>query len=84
MRSPMPRVPIHILGEDAGLASRHARLARILWADFTRTKSPMALKARIQPWILDPLAVLSEPVIFTTQYPAAAASRVRLGSATPR
>lgn len=35
-----------------------------LWVDFTRRKSPAALKLRIQPWILDPLAVLCEPVVF--------------------
>ena len=35
-----------------------------LWVDFTRRKSPTALKLRIEPWILDPLAVLCEPVIF--------------------
>jgi predicted nucleic acid-binding protein len=35
-----------------------------LWVDFTRRKSPAALKQRIQPWILDPLAALCEPVIF--------------------
>jgi len=26
-----------------------------LWVDFTRSKSPLALKTLIQPWILDPL-----------------------------
>lgn len=35
-----------------------------LWVDFTRKKSPTALKLLIQPWILDPLAVLCEPVVF--------------------
>jgi len=35
-----------------------------VWVDFTRRKAPAALKALIQPWILDPLAVLCEPVIF--------------------
>jgi len=35
-----------------------------LWVDFTRRKSPAALKQRILPWILDPLAALCEPVIF--------------------
>ena len=35
-----------------------------LWVDFTRRKSPPALKNRIHPWILDPLAVLCEPIIF--------------------
>ncbi len=35
-----------------------------LWVDFTRRKSPRALKARIQPWILDEQAVLCEPIAF--------------------
>ncbi len=35
-----------------------------LWVDFTRGKSPLALKSLIQPWILDPLACLCEPVAF--------------------
>ena len=35
-----------------------------LWVDFTRSKSPLALKTMIQPWILDPLACLCEPVAF--------------------
>jgi predicted nucleic acid-binding protein len=35
-----------------------------LWVDFTRGKSPLALKSRIQPWILDPLACLCEPIAF--------------------
>jgi predicted nucleic acid-binding protein len=35
-----------------------------LWVDFTRSKSPRALKAMIQPWILDPLACLCEPIAF--------------------
>ena len=35
-----------------------------LWVDFTRRKSPVALKRYIEPWILDPSAVLCEPVIF--------------------
>jgi len=35
-----------------------------LWVDFTRSKSPHALKALIQPWILDPLACICEPVAF--------------------
>jgi predicted nucleic acid-binding protein len=33
-----------------------------LWVDFTRKKSPRALKAMIQPWILDPDATLCEPI----------------------
>jgi predicted nucleic acid-binding protein len=35
-----------------------------LWVDFMRRKSPVSLKLRIQPWILDPLATLCEPVAF--------------------
>jgi predicted nucleic acid-binding protein len=35
-----------------------------LWVDFTRGKSPLALKSMIQPWILDPRACLCEPVVF--------------------
>ena len=35
-----------------------------LWVDFTRRKSPTALKRLIEPWILDPSAALCEPVIF--------------------
>jgi predicted nucleic acid-binding protein len=35
-----------------------------LWVDFTRAKSPPALKAVIQPWLLDPEACLCEPVAF--------------------
>ena len=46
-----------------------------LWVDFTRRKSPAALKAGIQPWILDPLAVLCEPVIFEVLRHATARER---------
>jgi len=35
-----------------------------LWVDFTRKKSPVALKAFIQPWILDPEACLCELIAF--------------------
>jgi predicted nucleic acid-binding protein len=35
-----------------------------LWVDFTRSKSPQVLKARIQPWIMDAEAALCEPVAF--------------------
>lgn len=35
-----------------------------VWVDFTRRKSPAALKRLIEPWILDPSAALCEPVIF--------------------
>jgi hypothetical protein len=33
-----------------------------LWVDFTRSNSPLALKTLIQPWVLDPLACLCEPI----------------------
>mgnify|MGYP002622247319 CR=1 FL=1 len=35
-----------------------------LWVDFTRRKSPPALKSLIHPWIIDPAAALCEPVAF--------------------
>jgi predicted nucleic acid-binding protein len=35
-----------------------------LWVDFTRRNSPQALKARIQPWILDERAAICEMVAF--------------------
>lgn len=35
-----------------------------LWVDFTRAKSPPALKSVIEPWLLDPDACLCEPVAF--------------------
>jgi len=35
-----------------------------LWVDFTRAKSPLVLKSLIQPWILDPLACICEPIAF--------------------
>lgn len=35
-----------------------------LWIDFTRTRSPRALKAFIAPFVLDPAAHLAEPVRF--------------------
>jgi predicted nucleic acid-binding protein len=35
-----------------------------LWVDFTRSKSPLELKMLIQPWILDPLACLCEPIAY--------------------
>jgi predicted nucleic acid-binding protein len=35
-----------------------------LWVDFTRTRSPKALKRFIAPFILDPDAHLAEPVVF--------------------
>ena len=35
-----------------------------LWVDFTRAKSPQALKLAIQPWILDPQAAICRAVAF--------------------
>jgi len=35
-----------------------------LWIDFTRTRSPVALKQHIAPYVLDPAAHLAEPVRF--------------------
>ncbi|TVS07458.1 MAG: PIN domain nuclease [Cyanobium sp. PLM2.Bin73] len=35
-----------------------------LWVDFTRTRSPAALKQFIAPFVLDPQAHLAEPVLF--------------------
>lgn len=35
-----------------------------LWIDFTRTRSPVALKQCIAPYVLDPAAHLAEPVRF--------------------
>lgn len=46
-----------------------------LWVEFTRRKSPAALKAAIQPWILDPAAALCEPVAFEILRHATAAER---------
>jgi predicted nucleic acid-binding protein len=35
-----------------------------LWVNFTRKRTPPAVKAQIQPWILDPAACLCELVAF--------------------
>jgi predicted nucleic acid-binding protein len=35
-----------------------------LWIDFTRSRSPVALKQFIAPYVLDPQAHLAEPVCF--------------------
>src|SRR5947207_6463595 len=35
-----------------------------LWIDFTRARSPQALKRFIAPFLLDPEAHLAEPVVF--------------------
>lgn len=49
-----------------------------LWVDFTRAKSPVALKSFIHPWILDPAAVLCEPIAFEVLRHAAKAERVKI------
>ena len=33
-----------------------------LWIDFTRSRSPLALKQFIAPYVLDPAAHLAEPL----------------------
>ncbi len=35
-----------------------------LWVDFTRRKTPPALKTEIHRWIMDPQAALCEPIAF--------------------
>jgi predicted nucleic acid-binding protein len=35
-----------------------------LWIDFTRSRSPRALKQFVAPFILDPDAHLAEPIVF--------------------
>ena len=49
-----------------------------LWVDFTRRKSPGALKARIHPWILDPQAVICEAVAFEVLRHATLAERSQI------
>jgi predicted nucleic acid-binding protein len=49
-----------------------------LWVDFTRRKSPGALKARIHPWILDPQAVICEAVAFEVLRHATSAERSQI------
>lgn len=49
-----------------------------LWVDFTRRKAPAELKARIQPWLLDPEAALCEPVLFEILRHATPDERPRL------
>lgn len=51
-----------------------------LWVDFTRRGSPAALKALIHPWIIDPAAVLCEPVAFEVLRHATPAERPPLES----
>ena len=35
-----------------------------LWIDFTRARSPLALRQFIAPYVLSPDAVLAEPIVF--------------------
>jgi predicted nucleic acid-binding protein len=49
-----------------------------LWVDFTRKKSPLALKASIQPWILDPEACLCEPIAFEVLRHATPQERIQI------
>jgi predicted nucleic acid-binding protein len=49
-----------------------------LWVDFTRAKSPIALKSFIHPWILDSAAVLCEPVAFEVLRHATKAERTKI------
>jgi predicted nucleic acid-binding protein len=49
-----------------------------LWVDFTRAKSPVALKTFIQPWILDPAAVICEPIAFEVLRHATDAERPKM------
>jgi predicted nucleic acid-binding protein len=49
-----------------------------LWVDFTRRKSPPSLKRLIEPWILDPAAILCEPVIFEILRHATAQERPQI------
>lgn len=49
-----------------------------LWVDFTRMKSPLALKSMIHPWILDPEAVLCEPIAFEVLRHATKAERTKI------
>jgi predicted nucleic acid-binding protein len=49
-----------------------------LWVDFTRAKSPIALKLFIHAWILDSAAVLCEPIAFEVLRHATKAERVKI------
>jgi predicted nucleic acid-binding protein len=50
-----------------------------LWIDFTRARSPRALKAFIAPYIEDPQACLAEPIVFELLRSATDAEAVQLG-----
>jgi len=49
-----------------------------LWIDFTRSRSPQALKRFIAPFILQPDAHLAEPVVFEVLRHATAAESKQL------
>jgi predicted nucleic acid-binding protein len=49
-----------------------------LWVDFTRPKSPAALKTFILPWLQDAQASLCEPVAFEVLRHATPAERTQL------
>lgn len=49
-----------------------------LWVDFTRPRTPVWLKQRIHPWILDPQAALCEPVAFEILQHATATEKPRI------
>lgn len=49
-----------------------------LWVDFTRAKSPPALKAAILPWLQDSAASLCEPVAFEVLRHATPAERKQI------
>ncbi len=49
-----------------------------LWVDFTRAKSPPALKELIVPWLQDAAASLCEPVAFEVLRHATASERGQL------
>ena len=51
-----------------------------LWVDFTRAKSPRALKQAILPWLQDERASLCEPVAFEVLRHATPAEREQLES----
>ena len=50
-----------------------------LWIDFTRARSPLALKQFIAPFVLDPAAHLAEPVRFELLRSARPDEAQRLG-----
>jgi len=47
-----------------GEPARALLLDSSLWIEFTRRRTPLVLKQRIAPYVLDPLTHLAEPVVF--------------------